>query len=200
MDEVSGVREELIEGIADLFTDVMRTVLSVRPRSLMRLNITVGEHKCMMAVGRLGCPSMKELSEHLQLKPSTVTGLVNGLVQRGLAERRTDAEDRRMVRVALTTEGKRRRDRRRKAKRQQLLASLAGIGDEQLRRVRDALEILAEAGRRASDGAAASASLPAAPLHDSEHAAEARRSTGARARPAPPDEAPRGFAREARYP
>jgi DNA-binding MarR family transcriptional regulator len=178
----------------------MRTVLSVRPHSLMRLNITVGEHRCMMAVGRLGCPSMKELSEHLQVKPSTVTGLVDGLVQRGLAERRTDAEDRRMVRVALTAGGKRSRDRRRKAKRQQLLASLASIGDEQLRRVRDALQILAAAGRQATDGAPASASLPAARLHDSGHAAEARRTTGARARPVPPDEAPRGLAREARYP
>jgi DNA-binding MarR family transcriptional regulator len=49
--------------------------------------------------------SMRELSERLGGHASTVTGLADRLVARGLVERHDDADDRRVKRVGLTPEG-----------------------------------------------------------------------------------------------
>lgn len=138
---MSTSREAMIERIADLFSDVMRRVFSWKTQAVPS-DITVGELRCMMAVGRLGAPSMTELSERLHLKPSTVTAFVDELVQHGLAGRAVDAEDRRMVRVALTAKGKRVRQQKRRARRQRLMAALADLNDEQLGQILDVLQML----------------------------------------------------------
>ena len=103
-----------------------------------------------MAIGRLGTPSMTDLSERLRLKPSTVTAFVDELVQHGWAERRVDPEDRRMVRVALTRKGKRLRAQKRRVRRQRLMAALADLNDEQLGRILDVLEMLQETAGKGS--------------------------------------------------
>ncbi|MFQ5808860.1 MAG: MarR family winged helix-turn-helix transcriptional regulator [Armatimonadota bacterium] len=146
---MSEPREATIERIADLFSDVMRGVFSWRTHSFPS-DVTLGELRCMMVVGRLGAPSMTDLSERLHLKPSTVTAFVDDLVQHGFAERQVDAEDRRMVRVALTAKGKRLRRQKRKARRERLMAALADLNDDQLGRVLDVLEMLHDATRRAA--------------------------------------------------
>ncbi len=144
---MSAAREENIERIADLFSDVMRGVFSWRTHSFPT-DVTLGELRCMMAVGRLGTPTMSDLSERLQLSPSTVTALVDDLVQHGWAEREVDAKDRRVVRVALTDKGKRLRREKRRARRQRLLEALTDLEDEQLERVVDALELLHDVTRK----------------------------------------------------
>ena len=145
-------REATVERIADLFQDIMRAVFSWKPAAPAALTITLGELKCMMAVGRLGAPSMKQLCDRLQLKPSTATALVNGLVREGLAERVTDPQDRRMVRVTLTPKGKHRRKRHRRARRRQLMTALGSLDDQQLQRILRALEMVREAARRTTKG------------------------------------------------
>jgi DNA-binding MarR family transcriptional regulator len=51
--------------------------------------------------------TMCALAAELQLQGSTATGLVDQLMDRGLAVRRRGREDRRVVRVALTAKGRR---------------------------------------------------------------------------------------------
>jgi DNA-binding MarR family transcriptional regulator len=55
---------------------------------------------------RSACP-MKELAAFLRLGNSTVTGLVDRLVRRGLVRRQSDASDRRVVLVVLSSLGRR---------------------------------------------------------------------------------------------
>lgn len=48
-----------------------------------------------------------ELADEMNVRPATMTGLTDRLVRHGLIERLADDEDRRVVRVALTDEGRR---------------------------------------------------------------------------------------------
>ena len=52
-----------------------------------------------------GALSQLELGRHLRVKPSTVNGIVDRMVERGLVERSADASDARRRRVALTQGG-----------------------------------------------------------------------------------------------
>jgi DNA-binding MarR family transcriptional regulator len=55
----------------------------------------------------LGPKSMGELAEAEQVKPPTMSRIVEGLVRQRLAERATEAGDRRSLRIAATSKGKR---------------------------------------------------------------------------------------------
>ena len=50
--------------------------------------------------------TQKEIAEELQLRPASITGLVNILVSKGWIDRREDTKDARINRVYLTEEGK----------------------------------------------------------------------------------------------
>jgi DNA-binding MarR family transcriptional regulator len=96
---------------------------------------------------------MSELADALGLQPATVTGLVDGLVEEGLVERRDDPADRRIVRVALTEKGERGREQHRTAMRERLMDLLGDIGDEELKQIHSALAVLHGAAvRRAQAG------------------------------------------------
>jgi DNA-binding MarR family transcriptional regulator len=54
-----------------------------------------------------GPQPMRALAEALDVSQASATGIVDRMEQRGLVERRRDDEDRRIVRVVLTDEGRR---------------------------------------------------------------------------------------------
>lgn len=142
-------RDRLMDDIEDLLRDVIGRHLGPGP-PIADLNIPVGHIRCLRAVGDLGDPAMCRLAEALELHPSTVTALVDALVERGLLERRADAEDRRVVRVALTAEGRRRRAEVREAMRARTFDLLGNIPDEDLQRIHEALALLRDAMLRRS--------------------------------------------------
>jgi DNA-binding MarR family transcriptional regulator len=61
----------------------------------------------LLAVGGMGQPAMSMLARRLQLAPSTLTHMVDPLVERGLLRRDASPDDRRVVVVTLTAQGKR---------------------------------------------------------------------------------------------
>ena len=61
----------------------------------------------VLAILRDREPTMAHLADHLGLRRSTVSGLVDRGVARGLVERVPSREDGRAVRVALTPDGRR---------------------------------------------------------------------------------------------
>jgi DNA-binding MarR family transcriptional regulator len=75
-----------------------------------------------------------QLATALRLAPNTVSGLVQQLLEAGLASRETDPADRRVARVALTEAGR---------------AKLAGWQEAHERRLEDALDRLRPADRDA---------------------------------------------------
>jgi len=138
-------REQTAEEIADLLPHVMRGLHRGKAPGGRQIDMTVGELKCLRAVGMLGTPSMSELSQALRLQPSTVTGLVDAIVDRDLVERYDDAEDRRVVRVRLTEEGKRLRQRHHRSRRRRLLRLLAEVDDAELEAIRRGLRAMSAA-------------------------------------------------------
>ncbi|MGW1544871.1 MarR family winged helix-turn-helix transcriptional regulator [Streptomyces sp. NPDC002309] len=81
---------------------------------------------------------MRKLANKLKCEPSNVTGIVDRLESRGLAERRPDPADRRVKLAAATDEGRRvarsLRDSLRFAR-----EPLAGLSEEERRTLRDLL-------------------------------------------------------------
>ncbi|MEU3856215.1 MarR family transcriptional regulator [Streptomyces sp. NPDC028722] len=81
---------------------------------------------------------MRKLAQKLKCEPSNVTGIVDRLEARGLAERRPDPADRR-VKVAAATEEGRRVARDLREGLHFAREPLAGLSEEQRRSLRDLL-------------------------------------------------------------
>jgi len=65
-----------------------------------------GEVKIIEILGKNGPMIMTEIAERALLSVSTVTSIMDSLVSKGLVQRERSEEDRRVVRVELTTDGK----------------------------------------------------------------------------------------------
>lgn len=72
---------------------------------LAQLGVTVSQGYTLLALPHTDAVSMNELSEAMGLANSTMTRMVDQLVRKGLAHRKSDDEDRRIVRVRLTARG-----------------------------------------------------------------------------------------------
>lgn len=141
------VMSEIDEFMHSIFGSYMRR--GHRPPAA-HLQLTLGQLECMRTIGYLGSPSMTELSRALRLRPSTVTGLVDALIEQGQVQRLQDPDDRRVVRVELTDRGARERKRHLARGRRRMMALLADLKDDDLLRLRDALEQLHAAALRRS--------------------------------------------------
>jgi DNA-binding MarR family transcriptional regulator len=76
-----------------------------------RLEVTMGitgpQRLALQMVGRFPQITAGQLAQLLHVDPSTLTGIVQRLVRRGLVQRRPDARDGRRTLLGLTTEGRR---------------------------------------------------------------------------------------------
>lgn len=86
-----------------------------------------------------------ELAEEMSVRPATMTGLTDRLVRQELIERRGDAEDRRVVRVALTDEGRRVLGEIEAASRLYLDAVFKRMGDDAVERLIDLFDQFSDA-------------------------------------------------------
>ena len=146
---MGNTREERIAQVERL----LRTFFGphMRPRHKpAELELTLGQLECLHAISHLDAPSMSDLSLELDLPPSSVTGIVDRLVAAGKVQRESDPDDRRVVRVSLTTQGRRERDRHRRLRRERLAKLLAGLNDEELRELHAALTLVSDAADRNS--------------------------------------------------
>jgi DNA-binding MarR family transcriptional regulator len=75
-------------------------------RMAHRLGVTGTQRFTVRMLGRNPGLGAGELAELLHDHPSTLTGVIQRLVEHGLVERRTDPEDRRRVLLDLTDQGR----------------------------------------------------------------------------------------------
>ena len=142
-------REELTVEVEEFLRRIFQPHLRPQHKSA-DLELTLGQLECLHAINRLEAPSMSDLSRELGPPPSSVTGIVDRLVALGKVERQSDPDDRRVVRVALTAQGRRDRDHHRRLRRERLIRLLDALDDEELRALHTALELVAQAADRAS--------------------------------------------------
>lgn len=123
------------------------TRLSRRLRQQSLGGLSPSQVSLLGAVDRLASPTLGELAAIEQVQPPTMTRLVSALEEAGLLGRAADATDRRVSRVHLTVEGRRRLQRVRSLKTAFLTRGVAQLSDgerEELHRLVDLLERLAE--------------------------------------------------------
>ena len=93
---------------------------------------------------------MSDLADALRVDPSTATRAVQRLLRTGLAERRRDREDGRVVLVAATEVGRRRYEAIARCRRQFMDSVLTGFDIDERRQFADLLERLVAAVDRAA--------------------------------------------------
>jgi DNA-binding MarR family transcriptional regulator len=92
-----------------LAQEIDRDLRAIRERirrpleaDIARGNLTGPQQSVMHALVQSEGLSLKDLSAHLGLSHSTVSGIIDRLVERGLVERRIDENDRRITRIRVT--------------------------------------------------------------------------------------------------
>jgi len=102
-----GPKEEV--AALDCFIKLMRAASSVSSavhRHLARERLTESQFAVLEALHHLGPMSQKTLSRKILKSGANITTVVDNLESRGLAERKRDSSDRRVVFVHLTAQGR----------------------------------------------------------------------------------------------
>ena len=113
----------------------------IRLRFWDKRGLTMAQLRLMYILLMDGEQPVGELAEKMSVRPPTATGLTDRLIRQSLIERRTDPSDRRVVKVALTQEGRRVLGEIEAASRAYLDAIFGRMGEE---RVKELIELLDE--------------------------------------------------------
>ena len=96
----------MVHNVVGLQADLSRLTASSGSDAWMDLqNITVKQLKVMLILSQRGQETVTALAERLKVHISTVTGILDRLVQQKLVSREEDPEDRRHVISRLTPQG-----------------------------------------------------------------------------------------------
>lgn len=132
--------------------DCAREVLDVTPiviqairfemRSLRLTDLSVPQFRTLAYINRNPGASLSAAAEFIGLTLSSMSILVNGLVDRGLVERAVARDDRRRIHLTLTPEGKRLLTDSLHGTEERLAEMLGGLGAEERLTVVRALQYL----------------------------------------------------------
>jgi len=114
----------------------------------LEIDVTMPQAKLLYLLGAAGDLHMSDLVTRLGVSLSTISGLVDRIVEAGLATRREDRADRRQVVVGLTPAGVTFIDRFRELNARQMRGLLDYLDDAELTSVHAALTALASAADR----------------------------------------------------
>ncbi len=113
-----------------LVQTLIRTYEKCDHDCVKRLGVTATQGTSLLVFQEEGDMTMKELSELMGLAESTMTRVVDQLVGKDLVKRDLDANDRRVVRVSLTQDGRIKRTALEKSLNELLAQGLGGLGKE----------------------------------------------------------------------
>jgi DNA-binding MarR family transcriptional regulator len=121
-------------------------------RSMMRLTRTLRQYdtddltptlaSSLFTIAREGPLTLGELARSERMTNPSITAVVEKLTRQDLIERRPDPDDRRVVRVAVTTTGRRRVDARRTQRTAWLTVRLQQLDPADLKRLSRAADLL----------------------------------------------------------
>ena len=94
--------------IVDAVLSASRVLVAIAARSLADLgeDVTLTQYRSLVVLASRGPQGVAALAQALGVTPPTASRLCDRLVRKRLVRRRTDRNDRRQVRVALTTAGR----------------------------------------------------------------------------------------------
>jgi DNA-binding MarR family transcriptional regulator len=106
------------------------------------IDLTMPQMITLFAIRTAGTCRMSELAEVTQQSAGTLTGIVDRLIEDGLVARVRDADDRRVVQVALTQMGQERMQRVEEVRHEDMARVLRSFSLEQLRQLEELLALL----------------------------------------------------------
>ena len=104
-DQSPGSRIEALERTVALVGELMHVLQQQRVPAFLEIGITMPQAKVLFVVSAAGEMHMSALAERLGVSPSTVSGIVDRLVDQGLVARHDDPADRRQVVISATDAG-----------------------------------------------------------------------------------------------
>jgi DNA-binding MarR family transcriptional regulator len=142
------VANDRFSRLAEAYEQLMLRAASLHATELVELDLTMSQVKALYVTRVAGELRMSELANQLGVGVSTVSALVDRLVEQGLLTRVADPQDRRQVHVRITPTGSARLERLRELSATQLRSLLAALSESELDIVEDALRILTLASER----------------------------------------------------
>lgn len=136
------IRTAVIDEVIVGYETLMQRLAGGHAPEFLEIDITMPQAKVLYLIGAAGDLHMSELVRRLGVSLSTVSGLVDRLVDHDLASRRDDPADRRQVVVALTPAGAQFIDHFRELNLRQMRELLALLDDLDLALLRDAFAAL----------------------------------------------------------
>lgn len=138
-------RRARVERVVASYEILMHRVASAHAPELLGVGVTMSQAKVLYLVQAETGLRMSELSASLGVSLSTVSGVVDRLVDQGLISRQDDPADRRQVVIRVTDAGNTTLQRFRELNAGQFREMLARIDEADLAVVEHALHILATA-------------------------------------------------------
>lgn len=133
--------DEQVDRILTAYNAVSR---SINPTQMLKVDLTSSQIKVMASFAEQPGFTMTELSRVHNVSISTMTSMVDRLIQNGLLERRRDERDRRIVRVSMTAKGRQLVKHVMKVRRHELEKFLQELSTGEVTRFVEAIETVAE--------------------------------------------------------
>lgn len=140
-----------IQTVVDQYDLIVRQLTATRSAGIVESSVTMAQLKVLMLLSAKAETGMSELATSLHLSLSTVSGLVEKLVENDLATRHTDTEDRRHVLVSLTSQGGTFLDRFQELGKDTLRALLEQLTADEVECVAEAMNVLIRAAERVTE-------------------------------------------------
>jgi DNA-binding MarR family transcriptional regulator len=99
-------KRDFAQDIANLTMDMEKVCRTKETYFCDKINITPVEFKCLRYLLENSFPQVKELASHMNLTAARVTNLLNSLEKKQYITRSISHEDRRVIQVELTVQGK----------------------------------------------------------------------------------------------
>jgi len=132
------------DDMVDAVLTASRVLVAIAARSLADVgeDVTLTQYRTLVILASRGPQNLAALAEAVAVTPPTASRLCERLVRKGLVRRRTDRNDRRQVRIALSEAGQTLVDAVTVRRRQEITDLLASIPAEEQRSVVAALRRL----------------------------------------------------------
>ncbi|MBI4318036.1 MAG: MarR family transcriptional regulator [Chloroflexi bacterium] len=135
--------ERFVDEVDRLSRRLMRNLECCDRILVASCELTAAQAYSLLALGERGEVTMNELAAEMRLHSTTMTRMVDSLIEKGLAERKQDPEDRRVVRVSLSERGQETVEALQDCKRRFFAAAFAGLSDDERGAILKALRRLA---------------------------------------------------------
>jgi DNA-binding MarR family transcriptional regulator len=96
------------DSVVDAVLSASRVLVAVAARSLSDVaeEVTLTQYRTLVVLASRGPQNLAGLAEAVGVTPATATRMCDRLVRKDLVRRRTERDDRRQLRVALTAKGR----------------------------------------------------------------------------------------------